>query len=451
MTAHTAHDAVCMLLRAAEEVDIQIPVKAMDATEKTTASQPMEQNTASQPMVDTTASQPMEEISESTAIVDMAPTQGQADQELSRKRLAPDEPTDGAGHADICPVSADSITTNESVQGPSQKKPKTAPKPRSERHIALNAEGLGRAREAMPEYALLAQQKKEEFLKLKPDAAPPPLTGLKNTDAGNLAKYAWYLLQCLHLTNVIEIFPPKEGEESFGGISKIEIESSKLEQFNKNPHFHVKLNPGHGGLSKKDIDRMNKTTQIRLKRIGMLGFLRGDSKTGNAALENVGYRASDGAWVLTYSHATWEQAQKAHAAYRSTRVQKQASNGKVQRPSVVSHDKAVQYTSDVPQDQPQVQPVIPQIEQQVQPSIPQVELQVQPVVSQVLPVLPQAQSAGAQQHPEASSVASAVQAELDKALQNSPMVPVNMKEFAEDIARRVVAMLHSGQQSNSLT
>jgi len=447
-----------MLLRAAEEVDIQIPVKAMDTTEKTTASQPMEQTavsqpveqmaasqplqqtTASQPMVDTTASQPMEEISESTAIVDMTPTQDQPDQELSGKRRVPDEATDGAGHADIHHASADSITTNESVQGPSQKKPKTAPKARSERHIALNAEGLQRARGTMPEYALLAQQMKEEFLKLKPDAAPPPLTGLKNTDAGNLAFYAWYLLQCLHLTGVIENSPPKEGEESFGGISKIEIKPSKLEEFNKNPHFHVKLNPGHGGLSKKDIDRMNKTAQIRWKRIGMLGFLRGDSKTGNAAIENVGYRASDGGWELRYNHNTWTQAQKAHAAYRSTRVRKQASNGKVQQPSVVSHDKAVQYTSDVPRDQQQVQPVIPQVEPQVQPVIPQ-----------ILPVLSQAQPAGAQQQPEASSVASAVQAELDKALQNSPMGPVNMKEFAEDIARRVVAMLHSGQQSNSLT
>ena len=437
MTTYTTHDVVCMLLRVAEEVNAgNIPVQATDPTEEAAVSQPMVETAASQPTVETAASQPMvetaasqptvetaasqpmvetaasqptvetaasqtvvsatasqptEEIMQSSAMVEpmesTAMVEPRATQDLSRKRRAPDEPTDRGSDTDLHPVSADSSTGQP---------PKKEKKPRSKAHAALVSQGLEKARGKIPEWATLAEQMKEELLKLNPDAAPPPLTGRQGKKAGSLAFYIWYLFQVLSRRGVVKISPPEAGEHSFGGIAKIEITASNLDEFNSNPHVHVQLDDGHGGLSEKEIERMNKTVEARLKRVGMVGFLRGGSKTGKPESVNVGYRASDGVWVLTYNHATWDRFQEAHTTHRSTHSPEQAQDDEVQQPSVFS-----------------------------------------------------------QGQPEASSVASAVQAGLQQALQNSSMVPLNIDELAKKIADQVCANLaarqQTGQQSNSLT
>ena len=424
MTTYTTHDVVCMLLRVAEEVNAgNIPVQATDPTEEAAVSQPMVETAASQPTVETAASQPMVETAASQPTVETAasqpmvepaasqpmvetaasqtvvetaasqPTvetaasQDQPGQDLSRKRRAPDETTDRGSDTDLHPVSADSSTGQP---------PKKEKKPRSKAHAALVSQGLEKARGKIPEWATLAEQMKEELLKLNPDAAPPPLTGRQGKKAGSLAFYIWYLFQVLSRRGVVKISPPEAGEHSFGGIAKIEIPASNLDEFNSNPHVHVQLDDGHGGLSEKEIERMNKTVEARLKRVGMVGFLRGGSKTGKPESVNVGYRASDRVWVLTYNHATWDRFQEAHTTHRSTHSPEQAQDDEVQQPSVFS-----------------------------------------------------------QGQPEASSVASAVQAGLQQALQNSSMVPLNIDELAKKIADQVCANLaarqQTGQQSNSLT
>ena len=414
MTTYTTHDVVCMLLRVAEEVNAgNIPVQATDPTEEAAASQPMVETAASQPTVETaasqtvvsaTASQPTEEIMQSSAMVEpmesTAMVEPRATQDLSGKRRAPDEPTDRGSDTDLHPVSADSSTGQP---------PKKEKKPRSKAHAALVSQGLEKARGKIPEWATLADQMKEELLKLNPDAAPPPLTGRQGKKAGSLAFYIWYLFQVLSRRGVVKISPPEAGEHSFGGIAKIEITASNLDEFNSNPHVHVQLDDGHGGLSEKEIERMNKTVEARLKRVGMVGFLRGGSKTGKPESVNVGYRASDGVWVLMYNHATWDRFQEAHTTHRSTHSPEQAHT---------THRST--HSPEQAQDDEVQQP-----------------------------------SVFSQGQPEASYVASAVQAGLQQALQNSSMVPLNIDELAKKIADQVCANLaarqQTGQQSNSLT